>query len=79
MYKQLQGHGFHVWLDDRDIKGNIYDAMAAAVNNAFLILMFVSSNYEMSGNCQSEACFAKSASFTTKIKVKTSLDDTSGV
>ncbi|CAK8693113.1 unnamed protein product [Clavelina lepadiformis] len=58
MCKQLQGHGFHVWLDDGDIKGNIYAAMAAAVNNAFLILMFVSSNYETSINCQKEACFA---------------------
>ncbi|CAK8685755.1 unnamed protein product [Clavelina lepadiformis] len=41
------------------MKGNIYEKMGQAVNNAHVVLMFTSSNYERSANCQSEADYAK--------------------
>ncbi|CAK8672692.1 unnamed protein product [Clavelina lepadiformis] len=51
--------GYNVWIDKGQMKGDIYEKMAQGVENAHVILMFTSSNYEKSENCKSEATYAR--------------------
>ncbi|CAK8688315.1 unnamed protein product [Clavelina lepadiformis] len=56
---RLSDAGYQVWIDKEQMKGVMYEMMGRAVNNAHVVLMFTSSNYERSANCQSEANYAK--------------------
>ncbi|CAK8688154.1 unnamed protein product [Clavelina lepadiformis] len=56
---RLSDAGYQVWIDKEQMKGDMYEMMGRAVNNAHVVLMFTSSNYERSANCQSEANYAK--------------------
>ncbi|CAK8688342.1 unnamed protein product [Clavelina lepadiformis] len=56
---RLYDAGYQVWIDKEQMKGDMYEMMGRAVNNAHVVLMFTSSNYERSANCQSEANYAK--------------------
>ncbi|XP_076805766.1 uncharacterized protein LOC143449441 isoform X2 [Clavelina lepadiformis] len=58
IYDRLHNSGYSVWIDKEKMKGDIYSKMAQAVKNAYLILMFVSSNYEKSENCRREGSLA---------------------
>ena len=40
------------------MRGDIYDKMYEAVDNAYLVLMFLSENYKLSENCQREGKLA---------------------
>ena len=50
---KLQEEGFTVWIDLDEMKGSTLEAMANAVEDAYLILITVSSNYKASANTRS--------------------------
>ncbi|XP_072035236.1 uncharacterized protein [Amphiura filiformis] len=55
---KLREHGYNVWLDLDEMKGNILDAMANAVEDSTVVLMCMSEAYKDSYNCRSEATYA---------------------
>jgi hypothetical protein len=54
----LQVHGYLVWVDTEQMKGDTVDAMALAVEDAELLLVGVSRPYKESSNCRMEAQYA---------------------
>ena len=54
---KLKQNGKKVWIDHKEIhrRGNIFEAMASAVNNSSHVICCISSDYENSKNCQIEA------------------------
>ncbi|CAK8687334.1 unnamed protein product [Clavelina lepadiformis] len=55
---ELSAAGYKVWIDKDEIRGDIYDRMYEAVDNAYLVLMFLSENYKLSKNCGREGKLA---------------------
>jgi len=55
---QLQELGYKVWMDVDQMGGSTLEAMAAAVEDACIILMTISNPYKQSANCRSEAEYA---------------------
>ncbi|XP_076811848.1 kelch-like protein 23 [Clavelina lepadiformis] len=55
IHDRLSDAGYQVWIDKGQMKGNIYDKMGQAVENAHVVLMFLSPNYETSENCIRES------------------------
>ncbi|XP_076809374.1 uncharacterized protein LOC143452331 isoform X2 [Clavelina lepadiformis] len=55
---ELSAAGYKVWIDKNEMKGNIYDKMYEAVDDAYLVLMFLSENYKLSENCKREGKLA---------------------
>ncbi|CAK8687354.1 unnamed protein product [Clavelina lepadiformis] len=55
---ELSATGYKVWIDKNEMRGDIYDKMYEAVDNAYLVLMFLSENYKLSENCQREGKLA---------------------
>ncbi|XP_057300051.1 uncharacterized protein LOC130630537 [Hydractinia symbiolongicarpus] len=55
----LKKGGFNLWLDIDRMTRSTIDAMAEAVENADIFLMFMSKNYKESAACQSEAKYAR--------------------
>ncbi|XP_072048610.1 uncharacterized protein [Amphiura filiformis] len=55
---ELQGAGYKVWLDVHEMKGNMIERMAEAVDGACCLLVCFSKEYQNSRNCKSEATYA---------------------
>ncbi|XP_076809151.1 uncharacterized protein LOC143452169 isoform X1 [Clavelina lepadiformis] len=55
---RLTTAGYNVWIDKGQMKGNIYEKMAEGVENAIIVLIFVSPHYETSEHAQREASLA---------------------
>ncbi|CAK8688266.1 unnamed protein product [Clavelina lepadiformis] len=55
IHDRLSDAGYQVWIDKGQMKGNIYEKMGQAVENAHVVLMFLSPNYETSENCIRES------------------------
>ncbi|XP_076808638.1 uncharacterized protein LOC143451788 [Clavelina lepadiformis] len=55
---ELSAAGYKVWIDKNEMRGDIYDKMYEAVDNAYLVLMFLSENYKLSENCKREGKLA---------------------
>ncbi|XP_076813491.1 kelch repeat and BTB domain-containing protein F47D12.7-like isoform X2 [Clavelina lepadiformis] len=55
IHDRLSDAGYQVWIDKGQMKGNIYEKMGEAVENAHVVLMFLSPNYETSENCIRES------------------------
>ena len=55
----LQQSGVPVWIDVEQMRGSTVDAMAAAVENAACLLIFMSREYKESANCRLEANYAQ--------------------
>ncbi|CAK8687371.1 unnamed protein product [Clavelina lepadiformis] len=55
---KLSTAGYKVWIDKNEMRGNKYDKMYEAVDNAYLVLMFLSENYKLSENCKREGNLA---------------------
>ncbi|CAK8682483.1 unnamed protein product [Clavelina lepadiformis] len=55
---ELSSAGYKVWIDKNEMRGDIYDKMYEAVDNAYLVLMFLSENYKLSENCKREGKLA---------------------
>ncbi|CAK8687429.1 unnamed protein product [Clavelina lepadiformis] len=55
---ELSAAGYKVWIDKNEMRGDIYDKMYEAVDNAYLVLMFLSENYKLRENCQREGKLA---------------------
>ncbi|CAK8688300.1 unnamed protein product [Clavelina lepadiformis] len=51
----LSDAGYQVWINKGQMKGNIYEKMGQAIENAHVVLMFLSPNYETSENCIRES------------------------
>ncbi|XP_076820476.1 uncharacterized protein LOC143465851 [Clavelina lepadiformis] len=58
IYKRLTQSGYKVWMDDYEMYGDMLDRMPEAVNNSWLVLMFVSRHYEVSHAGSAEAKYA---------------------
>jgi len=43
------------WIDYDNMSGNIFEAMNNAIENAFLVIVFLSSDYKKSKNCKNES------------------------
>jgi len=56
--EMLRQNGVKTWLDVRDMKENVNDAMADAVENAYLVMVFMTSKYKESPNCRKECEYA---------------------
>lgn len=57
VYDYLTCRGLSVWMDTKNGSiqhNNIYDAMAAGVSNASVVLVFMTEDYEKSDNCKNE-------------------------
>lgn len=62
---RLRNMGHDVWFDDTHMKGNIIDAMCKGIDNAEVVLVFVTSNYmkkvasqNLHDNCRREFMYA---------------------
>ena len=58
VHAALVKRGYRVWIDIEQMRGSTVDAMAAAVENACVVLMGVSREYKESTNCRLEAQYA---------------------
>ncbi|XP_033102508.1 uncharacterized protein LOC117105466 [Anneissia japonica] len=56
--EKLQKEGYNVWMDIDQMEGDILGAMAAAVENASVILSCISKKYKDSTSCRTEATYA---------------------
>lgn len=54
----LNAQGITTWVDEFDMGPNVTDAMASAVENASLVVAFVTKKYKESGNCRRECEYA---------------------
>ncbi|KAK7502890.1 hypothetical protein BaRGS_00005839 [Batillaria attramentaria] len=55
---ELQAKGFRVWMDIDNMGGSTLQAMAEAIEEAFVVLMCMSQKYKDSPNCRAEAEYA---------------------
>ncbi|XP_039627314.1 uncharacterized protein LOC120540543 [Polypterus senegalus] len=53
--KRLQNAGLNVWMDVEKMAGSTLQAMAEAVENAYIIIMCISAKYKESPSCRTEA------------------------
>ncbi|XP_076808680.1 uncharacterized protein LOC143451820 [Clavelina lepadiformis] len=58
IFDELSATGYKVWIDKNEMRGDIYDKMYEAVDNAYLVLMFLSEKYKLSENCKREGQLA---------------------
>ncbi|XP_057310980.1 uncharacterized protein LOC130648881 isoform X2 [Hydractinia symbiolongicarpus] len=56
---KLKKCGFKVWFDEDDMTEELCAAMAYAIQNAEVFLLFASRTYQESPNCKSEATYAR--------------------
>jgi len=54
----LRSKGVNTWLDIRDMKENLNDSMADAIENAYLVMVFMTAKYKESPNCRKECEYA---------------------
>lgn len=52
---RLKATGYKVWIDVEQMSGSTLDAMASAIEEASLVLIFFTEQYKMSPSCRSEA------------------------
>ena len=50
----MRERGFRVWVDTEMMSGSTLDAMAAAVENAYCVLVCITERYKASANCRLE-------------------------
>lgn len=55
---ELKKGGVPLWFDEDNMSGNVFDAMAAAVEQASIIVAFFSQGYMKSPNCRRELEYA---------------------
>jgi len=60
VFAKLEGLGFDAWMDLEDMSGNINEAMAEAVENAMVVVPFLSEKYQASKNCKKELNYTDS-------------------
>ncbi|XP_057289414.1 uncharacterized protein LOC130612138 isoform X2 [Hydractinia symbiolongicarpus] len=56
---KLKEYGFKLWFDESDMTDELCIAMAHAIQNAEVFLLFASRTYQESANCKSEATYAR--------------------
>jgi len=57
--EQLESNNVHVWYDENEMKGNIIDCMANAIQNVKTVIVCIGEGYQLSQNCKSEAEYAR--------------------
>ena len=50
----MRERGFRVWVDTEMMSGSTLDAMAAAVEDAYCVLICITERYKASANCRLE-------------------------
>ncbi|XP_033729960.1 uncharacterized protein LOC117319237, partial [Pecten maximus] len=55
---ELEENNFAVWMDVDQMRGDVYERMAEAVENAAIVLLAMSRSYKMSEYCRREAAYA---------------------
>ncbi|KAH9500422.1 hypothetical protein Btru_071847 [Bulinus truncatus] len=58
VHKSLEAKGYDLWIDTDKMGGNLMDSMAHAVENSWLVLLFISQKYKDSKNCRFVAEYA---------------------
>jgi hypothetical protein len=58
IYEELIKSGYRVWIDFDQMRGNIMDAMAQAIERSHTILICMSEDYRKSNYCRAEAHYA---------------------
>ena len=53
----MRERGFRVWVDTEMMSGSTLDAMAAAVENAYCVLICITERYKASANCRLEGTY----------------------
>ena len=51
LYKVLTENGFKVWIDEKNMAGDLESEMANGVANSEIVLLLISEEYEKSHNC----------------------------
>eukprot|EP00808_Paulinella_micropora_P030124 g11357.t1 len=57
--KVLDDNRVKTWYDEQEMKGNIIDCMAYAIENAHTVLACISEGYQNSQNCKAEGMYAR--------------------
>ncbi|CAL1539186.1 unnamed protein product [Lymnaea stagnalis] len=55
LYKSLKLKGYNIWIDEENMGGNLLDGMAQAVSDSWVVLLCISSKYQDSKHCRTEA------------------------
>ncbi|OWF35959.1 uncharacterized protein LOC110442303 [Mizuhopecten yessoensis] len=55
---ELEANKFTVWMDVDRMRGDVYERMAEAVENAAVVILAMSRSYKMSEYCRREAAYA---------------------
>ena len=58
LFTELDKNGYKVWLDRKEMEGNVFDKMANAVFKSKVIILLISEAYEKSVNCTKEYNYA---------------------
>jgi hypothetical protein len=58
MQRVLKNEGFHVWIDEYCVEGDILKCIAEGIENALVFLMVINEQYYQSFYCQAEAEYA---------------------
>ena len=54
LHKVLTEKGYHVWMDEKNLQGNIGVETSKAIANSEIILFLISEKYEKSHSCQAD-------------------------
>ena len=60
LYKVLTENGYRVWIDEKNMAGDLESEMAKGVANSEIVLLLISEEYERSHNCIREYTHANS-------------------
>jgi hypothetical protein len=58
LYEELIKVGYHVWIDFDQMRGNVMDAMAQAIEQSKTVIICMSEDYRKSNYCRAEAHYA---------------------
>ncbi|UJR17445.1 hypothetical protein I4U23_004340 [Adineta vaga] len=58
LYEELIRAGYRVWIDFDQMRGNVMDAMAQAIEQAHTVIICMSNQYQRSSYCRAEAQYA---------------------
>jgi hypothetical protein len=58
IYEELSKSGYRVWIDFDQMRGNVMDAMAQAIEQSHTVIICMSEDYRKSNYCRAEAHYA---------------------
>lgn len=58
IHEQLIQNGYRVWVDVKEMHGNLMEAMAQAIESSTIVILCISEDYQRNNYCRSEAQYA---------------------